>query len=263
MAFEPINILQYANRESILGGSTTKELIEFIQDQIHFPFTANNSNYFKQLKENITDKDQLDELCATFCTGIQDNYPGLVIDLSDYEKHLTSLFASIYKFFIKDAIKMMYLFIREFVFNNKNRRALVDPYNTSAIATYPKEQYGKKEFYILIIKLPQIVDDIFEDGVKLTKFIRTIGESHKAPIYLGSLRKAIDDGYLIDKGVISDMYKQFKESDEFRGQMNKLEMDIFESLIVPYLEDNGLMSVRHPMVEDPPEEDDDEEDTEE
>ena len=157
----------------------------------------------------------------------------------------------------------MYLFIREFIFNNKNRRVLTDSYNTSAIATYPKEQYGKKEFYILIIKLPQIVDDIFEDGVKLIKFIRTIGESHKAPIYLGSLRKAIDDGYLIDKGVISDMYKQFKESDEFRGQMNKLEMDIFESLIVPYLEDNGLMAVRHPMVEDPPEEDDDEEDAEE
>ena len=57
----------------------------------------------------------------------------------------------------------------------------------------------------------------------------------------------------------------FKKNDNFRAQMNRLEMDIQESLILPYLEENGMLEVRVPPSEEivPELEDDEEEEGEE
>lgn len=260
MPFDTYNLLQLANKLSVLGGATLEEQIMFLQDQIKKPFTSNDSNYFKEIKDQVSDKDTLDEICSSFITQILDVYPNLTIDLSDYEKHLTGFFSNVYKFFIRDARKMMYLFIREYVFNNKNRKGLTDPYNTSAVVNYPKEQYGKKEFYLLVIKLPRIIDDIFSDGVKLKKFIEYISRSDDAPVYLDYIRERMLEGYIVDNGVVYDMYRMFKASDLYRSEINKLETDIYRSLIIPYMEANGLMGVRIPEVEDIPEEPTDEED---
>lgn len=260
--FSPADLLQFANRMAVLGSATVDEQITFIEDQIRKPFTTNDSNYYKQLRKMYSDKDQLDEQCSAFITQIQDIYPGLVIDLSDYEKHISTFFSNVYKFFVKDARKLMYLFIKEFVFNNKNRKGLTDPYNTSAVVTYPKEQYGKKEFYLLIIKLPKIIDDIFDDGIKLKKFIDYISRSSDAPVYISYIKEQMENGYIVDKGVVGDMYDLYKKSDIFRSQLNKLEMSIYESLILPYMEEHGLMSVRIPAVEDIEEEEDSEDDDE-
>lgn len=262
MPFDTYNILQLANKLSILGGATLEEQLTFLQDQIRKPFTSNDSNYFKVIKSQVSDKDSLDELCAGFITQIQDVYPGLTIDLSDYDKHLSGFFMNVYKFFVRDAQKLMYIFIREYIFNNKNRKGLVDPYNTSAVVNYPKEQYGKKEFYLLVIKLSRIIDDIFEDGIKLKKFIDYISRGDDAPVYLDYIRERMSEGYIIDNGVIADMYRQFKASDMYRAKLNKLESTIYSSLILPYMEANGLMGIRIPEVEEP-EEEPDEDDPEE
>ncbi|MCM1531894.1 MAG: hypothetical protein NC114_06440 [Ruminococcus flavefaciens] len=261
--FNSIDILQLANKMTVLGGATLDEQLTFLEEQIQKPFTSNNSNYFKEIKRLVSSKDELDEHCATCITQIQDVYPGLTIDLSEYDKHLAGFFMNLYKFFVKDAQKLMYLFIKEFIFNNKNRKGLVDPYNTAAVVNYPKEQYGKKEFYLLIIKLPKILDDIFDDGVKLKKFIEYISRSEDAPVYLDYIRERMDDGYIIDKGVVADMYAMFKKSELYRSQLNKLEIDIYNSLILPYMEANGLMDVRIPAAEDIPEETDEEDDDDE
>ncbi|MCM1230182.1 MAG: hypothetical protein NC489_08615 [Ruminococcus flavefaciens] len=261
--FDSIDILQLANKMTVLGGATLDEQLTFLEEQIQRPFTSNSSNYFKEIKKLIPTKDALDEQCASFITQIQDVYPGLTVDLSEYEKHLSGFFMHLYKFFVKDARRLMYLFIREFIFNNKNRKGLVDPYNTAAVVNYPKEQYGKKEFYLLVIKLPKIIDDIFEDGIKLKKFIEYISRSDDAPVYLDYIRERMDDGYIVDKGVVTDMYEMFKRSESYRSQLNKLEVDIYKSLILPYMEANGLMSVCIPAVEDIPDETDEEDEDDE
>lgn len=257
-----IDLLQLASREYILGGVTQDDLVSFISDQIKDPFNSGDTNYFKKLAKVVESKDELDELCSAFFTQIQDVYTGLEIDVSEYEQRLKPLFSAIYKFFVKNSSKVMYLFIREFIFNNKNRKALVTEFTSSKVATYPKEQYGKKEFYILITKLHQIVDEIFEDNISLEKFIKYVTRN-SCPVYVDQISDAIAAGLVIDRGVVAEMYKLYKKSDNFRAEMNRLEMDISETFIVPYLEENGLMGVRIPPSEEITpelEEEDDEDD---
>jgi len=244
-----IDLLQLASREYILGNTSQDDLVSFIGDQIKDPFNSGDTNYFKKLVKKVSSKDELDELCSQFFTQIQDVYPGLEIDLSEYEQRLSPLFSAVYKFFVKNAPTVMYLFIREFIFNNKNRKALVAEFTSSKLATYPKEQYGKKEYYILMTKLHQIVDEIFEDNITLEKFIKYVTRS-KSPVYVDLVSEALSRGLIVDGGVVSEMYKLYKKSDGFRAQMNRLEMDINETFIIPYLEENGMMDVRIPPSED-------------
>lgn len=260
-----INLLQLASREYILGNTTQEDLVSFITDQIKDPFNSGDTNYFKKLVKMVKSKDELDELCQEFFTQIQDVYPGLEIDVTDYDQRLKSMFSAVYKFFVKNAPTVMYLFIREFIFNNKNRKALVAEFTSSKLATYPKEQYGKKEYYILMTRLPQIVDEIFEDNISLEKFIKYATRG-KSPVYVDQVAEAVADGRLVDKGVVPEMYKLYKKSDAFRSQMNRLEMDISTTFILPYLKENGMMDVRIPPSEEivpELEEEDDDDDSDE
>lgn len=258
--FGPQDIVRLANRDFILGNTTVEEQVSFIKDQICDPFESGDTNYFNKLADMVTDKDELDDYCEEFFTAIQDVYPGLWIETSEYNQHLGRLFKAVYKFFIKNVGKLMYVFIKEFIFNNKNRKGLIAEFSNVKIPNYPKEQYGKKEFYILIIKLSAIVDEIFDDGVKLKKFIEYIEKSDKSPVYVDQISEALEVGLVVDNGVVSDMYKLFKKSDGYRSAMNKLEMEITKTFIIPYLEENGMMSVRIPPTEEIPDDLDDEED---
>lgn len=249
MLMSGIDILQLTSREFILGKTSPDELVSFIEDQIKSPFDSGGTNYFHKLCRKLSSDDELDDICAKFITQIQDRYPGLEIDLNDYDQHLSPIFNAIYKFFVKNVSTVMYLFIREFLFNNKNRKGLVSEFNTSKVATYPKEQYGKKEYYILVTKLRQIIDEIFEGDVSLKKFIEYV-KRHDDPMYVTTVEKALEDGIVIDSGVVADMYKLYKKSDGFRGDINRLEMDINATFILPYLEENGMMSVRIPPTEE-------------
>lgn len=256
-SFGPQDIIRIANRDFILGNTTVEEQVSFIEDQIRDPFESGDTNYFKKLVDMVADKDELDDYCEQFFTKIQDVYPGLGIETSEYNQHLVLLFTAIYKFFIKNVSKLMYVFIREYIFNNKNRKGLIAEFSNIKIPNYPKEQYGKKEFYILIIKLAAIVDEIFDDGMKLKKFIEYVEKNDSSPVYVDQISEALEVGLIVDKGVVTDMYKLFKKSDGYRSAMNKLEMEITKAFIIPYLEENGMMSVRIPPTEEIPDDLDD------
>lgn len=251
MAFTVTDLLNMATRDYILGNTTQEEQIQFIEDQIKDPFNSGDNNYVRKLKKMLSSRDEeMDEICLRLFTQIQDIYSHLKIDVSDYDQRFFPLFNAVYKFFVKNIAKLTYVFIREFLFNNKNRKVLTEEFSSMKLPTYPKEQYGKKDFYILIIKLPQIIDEIFDDDVKLKKFISYIEKSSDCPLYISVLKDAMEDGLVVDNGVVGDIYKLFKRSEHYRSTLNKLEMDITQSLIIPYMEENGMMSIRMPKVED-------------
>ena len=259
--FTPQDLLKVANRDSLLGNTTIDDQLIFLEEQIQDPFNSGDGNYFKKLPRMVSSQDELDEHCRGLLAQIQDVYPHLGIDISDYDQHLSSLFSAIYKFFVKNTNKQMYIFIREFLFNNKNRKTLTNEFSNSKSTVYPKEQFGKKEFYVLITRLPDIMDEVF-DGLKMKEFIKYLDRSDSGAPYLDILKDALSDGLIIDNGVMEDMYSLWKRCDRFRGYQNKLEMDITSSLILPYLKENNMLSVNLPPVDEPEEEleDDDEED---
>lgn len=261
--FTAQDLLRVASRDYILGNVTPEELIGFIDDQIADPFGASDDNYLRRLSKMTSSQDELDEHIIGFITGVQDVYPHLVIDHSEYDQHLIDLFKPIYKFFVRSIRSIMYIFIREFIFSPRNRKELANEYINSKLPNYPKEQYGKKEYYILVTKLPQIIGDIFDDDIKLTKFMDYVERGADAPVYLETLKDYMDQGYIIDNGVCKDLWKRYKDTDAFRSDLNRLEMEITTGLIIPYLEENNMISIRLPItepVEEAPDISDDEED---
>ena len=248
-----------ASREFMLGNTTIEEQISFIDNQISDPFDSGDTNYFKDLKQKITTEDELDEICQRFFDRIQDMYPHLTIDVSELETRHAKLFIPVYKFFVCYIQKIMYIFIREFLYNNRNRKMLVSEFMTPKMSDYPKEQYGKKEFYVLITRLDAVVEEIFADTISLQEFIDYVERGDDTPVYIERVKEALEAGQILDRGVVNDMWKLFSRSDRFRRTMNKLEMVITKKLIMPYLEENKLLSIRMPTVE--PVETDEEEDT--
>lgn len=248
--FSPQDLLRVASRDYILGNVSLEEQVGFIEDQIADPFNSGDTNYLKRLANTVSGQDELDDYCQSFITKIQDVYPHLVIDTSEYDAHLIDLFMPIYKFFVKSAGQIMYIFIREFIFSSKNRKVLVGEYINAKLPNYPKEQYGKKEYYILMTKLPQIIADIFEDEPKLSKFIDYVERGSDGPVYIDALKDALNQGYIVDNGVCKDMWKLYRKTDLFRRDQTKLEMSIAKDLILPYLEENKMMKIRLPQVEE-------------
>ena len=255
-----MDLMNLANRDAILGNTTVDEQIELIQEQIKQPFDSGSTNFFKKLKKQVSNPDNLDEICADLFEQIENVYPNLVFDLSEYDQHYSDAFNAVYKFFVKNINRMMFLFLREYIFNNKNRKNLIMDFMSSKIPSYPKEQYGKKEFYILITKLSSIVRNIAGDNVRLEKFLDYIDRSEDAPLYIGDIRDLLDRGVICDHGIVSDIFDQFDDSDARPGIMNKLEMAITKSLIIPYLEENGIARFRLSGVVDPEEEEADDTD---
>lgn len=262
MDFTQKDLINLSSRDFILGNTTVEEQVDFIMDQIRQPFDSGSTNYFKKLKSMVQNHDQMDQICSDLFKQIENVYPSLEFDLSEYPGHLAPVFGSVYKFFVKNINTLMYLFLREYIFNNKNRKGLVADYLNNKLPAYPKEQYGKKEFYILITKLSPIVRSIAEDELALEKFIDYIDRTDDSILCLERVRELIDRGIICDKGVVTDIFHLFSESDSRPGIMNKLEIAITQSLIIPYLKENGLMDIRIVPVADP-DEDIEEEDADE
>lgn len=254
MDFTQRDLYNIMSRDYMLGNTTVDEQVEFISDQIKQPFDSGNTNYFKRLKKMVSSNDQMDHICSELFKQIENIYPNIEIDPSESGQHYAQYFSAIYKFFIKNAKQLMFIFLREYLYNNKNRKGLVMDFMSNKLPSYPKEQYGKKEFYILITKLSSIVKTIPEDNIRLEKFIDYIDRTDEdAPLYLTDIRDMLDKGIIIDHGVVSDMFDQFEQSDSYAGVINKLEMSITKDLIIPYLKENGLMDIRIPTPMEPEE----------
>lgn len=256
------DILNIASQDFILGNSTIEEQIDFITDQIKHPFDAGSSNYFKKLKRSVANPDQLDTICLELLGEIENKYPDIEFDLSEYDQHLEDAFNAIYKFFVKNSKKLMYVFLREYLNSNKNRKGLTADYLNTKLPTYPKEQYGKKEYYILITKLPSILKDMKNDGnIWLDKFIEYIERTEDAPMYVSQIKELLDRGIIHDRGVVVNMFEELFDSDAYDSILCKLQVYITKNIVVPYLEENGLSELRIPAVD--PEDDDLDDDSDE
>lgn len=263
MEFTQQDLMNAINRDRMFGNATLEEQIEFASEQIKQPFDSGGTNYFRKIRKLSVSEEQLDDICVTLFREIEDVYPGLEFDLSTYDdRHLQHVFEPCYKFFVKNISKLMYLFLREYLFNNKNRKGLVEDHMSSKLVSYPKEQYGKKEYYVLITKLNQIVRAIAEDGIRLTKFLDYIDKSDESPLYIERVRALINEGVIIDHDVVENMFDLMDGSDARPGIMNKLEMVITQDLIIPCLKEDGLYDLRY-TVSISPDDDEDSDDDEE
>lgn len=267
MVFGEVDLMNLVNRNFILDNSTPDEQIEFIQEQIEDPFDSGSNNYFKRLVKMVQDKDEQDEICSKLLKQIENVYPSLEFDFSEYTEHYAAAFSAIYKFFVKNIKQHVFSFLREYlVFNNKNRKGITAEFITSTgagkVAAYPKEQYGKKEYYILVSRLNAIVKHIAEDDtIRLSKFIEYLERSDDTPMHVSIIRKLLDDGIICDHGVMQDIFSNFLDSSAKNDVLNKLELVITSKLIIPYLEENNAMQDRVVLLPDPDlmdeEEDDD------
>ena len=260
--YTPADLLQMMSRNYILGNTTAEEQVSFIEDQIKNPFGGDVTNYLKQLASTVAGENEMDEICQDLIVQLQDVYPHLKIELTDYDQHYLPFFKILYQVFVRRVKRITYCFIREFIFNNKNRKGLTDLFNNSKLANYPKEQYGKREYYILITKLPQIIDEIFDDNISLKKFVNIADKSERTPATLTEILRYMDEGVLSENGVVEDIYKKFRTCDSYRSMLNKLEMDIFKNLIVPYLKESGMDKVYDPPTEELDDEEDDDDEAE-
>lgn len=262
MDLTPHDILNIASRDYILQNTDTDEQMDFIRSQIKDPFDTGDANHVKRLRQLIQGE-ELDNACENLLRNIEDRYPSLDFDLSGLDQSIESVFTPSYKFFVKNIQSLTYKFLHEYISSAKNRKMLVAEYLNIKLPSYPKEQYGKKEFYILFNKLPCIIKDIAKDStLRLEEFIYYIERARsggESPMYVEETKRLVKSGIICDHGVVQDIFELFIDSDQYDRTICKLQMDITTDIIVPYLEDNGLMQLRLPTVTPiEPEDDDDE-----
>lgn len=256
----------YSDTENaLLGNITIDELMDFIRDQIASPMDSADVNYFKKLKKVVTDPNKLDAYCAQLMDEIENVYSGIDFDVSDLDIHLDGFFSNVYKFFVKNVSGIMYTFLREYIMTSKNRKAMVADYLNSKLPNYPKEQYGKKEYYILMSKLQNIIRDIRREKLGLDEFIHYLKRADDTPEYVKQIERYLDEGWVLDQSVVNDLFDLFLDSDQYDVIYNRLQMAITTNLINPYLEDNGMASMKLPAfeLEDDMDDEDEENQTEE
>ncbi len=246
-----------------MSNATPDEQAGFIIEQIQDPFGSGDTNYFKQLTKMITD-DVMDEQCLAFLEEIENVYPGIEFDFSDVDHHLEESFSAIYKFFVVNIAELMYIFLYEYIIcSTKNRKNLISEYIDTKLPSYPKEQYGKKEYYILMTKLKSIINDVKSEDLDLKEFIEYIGR-YKDYKYMKTVSKLIESGNIKDDNAIRDLFKLFKNSTfAYNSTINRLQMDITEMLINPYLKANNIEEFRIPASEVVNIEDDDDDEDDE
>ena len=84
-------------------------------------------------------------------------------------------------------------------------------------------------------------------------------------MYMDTVKKLLDTGMIVDHNIVENIFDLFECSDARHGIMNKLEMEITKSLIIPCLEENGLIDLRitaNIIADDDVDDSDDDEDIE-
>lgn len=266
MALTLQEITNLMNQNSILSNSSIEEQLDFITEQIQHPFENGTTNYFKRIRKTAN-PDNLNNICIRLIHEIENIYPDLDVDIESMvgvngEKSLVESFNALYKFFTRNIQKLMIQFIWEYIKSPKNQKILTADYLNIKMPNYPKEQYGKKEYYILVVKLPAIVKDIFDSDIRLEKFIECIERSGMSPMYFRTIKQLLDTGLVIDHGVVNNIFKLFKKSDQYDKTICDIQSLITSELIIPYMEKNGMAALRIPtpdaLPEDLDEDDDDE-----
>lgn len=248
---------EYANVEYILAQTNIDEYLEFIKEQVKSPFDSGSVNYFRKMIKLITDKDLKQEYARRVLEIIDNEYPNLDVDISEVDSSLIDYAEALYKFFGKNLKKLVNAFFREYLFNNKNRKALLSSYQDIKISSYPKEQFGKKDNYILVLKIVSILEDIKELPIKIEEFIDYCVRNNDKPRYIDGFEEMIEEDIISDYGIFDDIMSKFFKSDSFDAMVNTLKIRLIDAIVRPSVEDMGYGSVADTIeVED---EDDDEE----
>lgn len=234
---------EYSSREFIVAQTEVDEHLEFIKEQIRKPFDSGEVNHFRKMMKMITDKNQRQEYSKRVMEIITDEYENLDLDIEDLERDLVPYAEALYKFFGKNVKKMTSTFLREYLYNNRNRKMLLSSYQDIKLSSYPKEQFGKKDNYILIIKLPAIVKDIMGLQVTLDQFIQYCVRNNDEPVYVEQIRDMVNSNILADYGVYADIMQKFRDSDAYDGILNKLQMSMVDSIVRPSIEELGYKNL--------------------
>ena len=250
-----------ASREYILYNATIEDYLGFIEDQIKDPFDASiGMNYIKKIRKLCPDDNKMDEICEKIIDMISDAYPNMEIDMDQIDSHYLDFTEALYKFFTKNIRKLVSVFIKEYLFNAKNRKAIVQDYQDVKLANYPKEQYGKKENYILITFIKRIVKSYTKDGeCTIQDFISYIRHSDDCPGYVDDIEGYLEDGTILDYGLFEDIMNYFWKSNVRDSMINKLSIKITADIIQPCLKELGYD--QFPMALIAQDDDDDLDDT--
>lgn len=229
------------SREYLLHKATLDDYMEMIGDQIEDPFDSSvGINYLKRIRKLVPDDNKMDTYCVDVIDQITEAYPDMEIDLDNISSHYLDFTMALYKFFVKNIRKLTTVFLKEYIFNTKNRKALVQDYQDAKLGNYPKEQFGNKDNYILITFLKKIVKSFTKSGdLRLEDFIRYVKKSDDCPEYVDVIEEYLNDGTIADYGIYEDLMTYFWESDIRDAMINKLSLKINDAIVQPTLEDMG------------------------
>ena len=229
-----------ASREYLLNNATLTDYMDMIQDQIDDPFDSSiGMNYVKKIRKLVPDNNKMDEYCQAIIDKISEAYPDMEVDLDPINSHYLDFTMSFYKFFIKNIRKLTTVFLKEYLFNDKNRKALIKDYQDSKLGNYPKEQFGNKDNYVLITFIKKIVKAITEEDLRLSNFIMYIRKSDDCPEYVTEIEDYLDHGIIVDYGIYEDIMKFFWESSVRDAMINKLSLKINDAIVQPTLKSMG------------------------
>lgn len=254
---------EYASREFILAQTEIDEYLDFIKQQIKQPFDSGDINYFRKMMRMITDKKYQQDYAKKVIEIIVNEYENIDVDIEDLERNLVPYADALYRFFGKNLRKLVSSFLVEYLYNSKNRKMLLAKYDKLKLPVYPKEQFGTRENYLLIVKISSIVDEIISLPVTIDQFLNYAIRNDDMPSYCESIVEMINDNILVEYGVYEDIMRKFKDSDTFDGIMNKVQIRMMEGVVRPTVEDMGFsgLSITFDIEEDSVEDSEDEEET--
>lgn len=229
------------SREYLLYNADLEDYMSLLQDQVRDPFDSGvGINFVKKIRKLVPDNDRMDDYCAKILDSITDMYSNMEIDLDGINSHYLDTTMSIYKFFIKNVRKLTGVFLKEYIFNPANRKALVQDYQDAKMGNYPKEQFGNKENYILVTFLKKIVKSIAkDDDLNLSTFIKFVKRSDDCPDYVFDVEEMLDRGIIEDYGIYEELMSFFWDSNIRDSMINKLNLKINDAIVQPVLKEMG------------------------
>ena len=229
-----------ANRDTVLENSEVDEILVYLEHQIESPFDI-NVNYLKKLRNKAT-SEEMEGYYEQTLGIIEDTYTkgssGIKFDINLMTDLGDSAY-SIYRFFVKNIRKITFIFLREYLSVNKIRKNLIAPYLENGVDSYPKEQYGKKENYILMQKLGSIIKDIKNSGISLIDFIGYVDRANDSASYIKTITDLINKEAIVDDDCVSVILHHFIKCDDYSNVLSKLSIHFVNTIIIPCLEEMG------------------------
>lgn len=231
---------EYVESEELYNAVECREILSMIDLQIDDPMDS-SINYFKRLKKELAKEDDkvVNKIYFDIFKSIIDKFKIEISteELQDIEESPEDATKIFYNFFVRDAKKNAKLYLRNYLRDNKVRKSLVSNYKVGG--SYVKSSYGSKANFILINRMPSLIDDIkdFEDSLK--KFIKVVAETNesKETIFLMNLidLDSISSGTFSKKTI-----KRLKDADDFSKICNDLVCDMNDTVVGPQLKAAGL-----------------------